>query len=198
MKRKRIWRSLASMAIVGAFVLQGGFALALEDLRVPMSSPGSTSSLIEQLSIYYGWFKEIGYNAKGYSVSGGEAAAVLALEKGQLPFYNTDDNLPLAIRPNSKIKIVASTRNKLLYWLVAGKHVKSYKDLPQKGARVGISSPTSSNVYVSLKLLQLNGIMNPRLIKVGGSSGRLAAVKAGKVDVGSLTLGAMMRSLQSW
>ncbi|MFQ5902648.1 MAG: hypothetical protein ACE5JO_03065, partial [Candidatus Binatia bacterium] len=39
-----------------------------------------------------------------------------------------------------------------------------------------------------------NGIKNPRLIKVGGSTGRLAAVKAGKVDVGSLTFGPMLKA----
>ena len=76
---------------------------------------------------------------------------------------------------------------------MGGKHVKSYKDLPRP-VKVGISSPTSGNVYVSLKLLQNAGIpeKDVRLIKVGGSSARLAGVKAGKIDVGSLTFGKML------
>jgi len=194
MNTKRIMRRFACLGFLAAFIMHTGFALALEDLRVPVASPTSLSSLAEQVAISQGMFKDIGYNAKIYSVSGGESAAVLALEKGKLPFFSTDDNIPLAIRPKSKIKIVAVTINKLSYYLAAAGRVKSYKDLPQKGIKVGISSPTSANVYVSLKLLEKNGIMNPRLIKVGGSTGRLAAVKANKVDVGSLTFGPMLRA----
>jgi len=197
MNTKRIMRGLACLGFLAAFIMPTGFALALEDLRVPVASPTSLSSLAEQVAISQGMFKDIGYNAKIYSVSGGESAAVLALEKGKLPFFSTDDNIPLAIRAKSKIKIVAVTINKLSYYLAAAGRVKSYKDLPQKGIKVGISSPTSANVYVSLKLLEKNGIMNPRLIKVGGSSGRLAAVKANKVDVGSLTFGPMLRAKAS-
>ena len=93
----------------------------------------------------------------------------------------------MAIRPGSKIRIVGTEVNTLPYWLVAGKHVKSYKDL-KRPVTVGISSPTSGNVYVSLKLLEAAGIptKDARLVKVGGSSARLAGVKAGKIDVGSL------------
>jgi ABC-type nitrate/sulfonate/bicarbonate transport system substrate-binding protein len=86
---------------------------------------------------------------------------------------------------------------KLPYFLAAAGKVKSYKDLPQEGTLVGISSPTSANVYVSLSLLDKNGIKNPRLIKVGGSTARLAAVKAGKVDVGSLTMGPMLKAKEA-
>ena len=194
MNKKRIKRGVACMGLLAVFVMPTGFALALEGLRVPVASPSSLSSLAEQVAIQQGMFKDIGYDARIYSVSGGESAAVLALEKGKLPFFSTDDNIPLAIRAKSKIKIVAVTINKLSYYLAASKMVKSYKDLPQKGIKVGISSPTSANVYVSLKLLEKNGIMKPRLIKVGGSTGRLAAVKAGKVDVGSLTFGPMLKA----
>ncbi|MFQ5916783.1 MAG: ABC transporter substrate-binding protein [Candidatus Binatia bacterium] len=194
MNKKRIKRGLACLGFLIAFIMHTGFGLALEDLRIPVASPTSLSSLAEQVAIHYGMFKDIGYNGKIYSVSGGESAAVLALEKGKLPFFSTDDNIPLAIRPKSKIKIVAVTINKLSYYLAASSKVKSYKDLPQKGIRVGISSPTSANVYVSLKLLEKNGIKKPRLIKVGGSTGRLAAVKAEKVDVGSLTFGPMLKA----
>ncbi len=182
------------MGFLAAFIMPTGVALALEDLRVPVASPTSLSSLAEQVAITQGMFKDIGYNARIYSVSGGESAAVLALEKGKLLFFGSDDNIPLAIRPKSKIKIVAVTINKLSYYLAAAGKIKSYKDLPQTGIKVGISSPTSANVYVSLKLLEKNGIKNARLIKVGGSSGRLAAVKANKVDVGSLTFGPMLRA----
>lgn len=194
MKTGKYLNGLAAFAVAAAFLLGGVRAFALEGLRVPVASPTSLTSLIESTAVYYGWFKEIGYDATIYSVSGGESAAVLALEKGDLPFFNTDDNLPLAIRPNSRIRIVASTMTKLPYFLAAAPHVKSYKDLPRDGIRIGISSPTSANVYVSLRLLEKNGIKNPRLIKVGGSTARLAAVKAGKVDVGSLTLGPMLRA----
>ena len=153
---------------------------------------------MEQVAIHKGWFNEIGYDAVVYSVSGGENAAVLALERGQLPFFGSDDNVPLAIRPGSNIRIVGNLTNTLPYWLVGGKDVKSFKDLPRP-VKVGISSPTSGNVYVSLKLLQANGISakDTRLIKVGGSSARLAGVKAGKIDVGSLTLGMMLRAREA-
>ncbi|MFQ5849970.1 MAG: ABC transporter substrate-binding protein [Candidatus Binatia bacterium] len=197
MKRKSFFCLSISSALLAALCLGVGSAPAQEKLRIPVAAPASTSSLVEQLAVYQGWFKELGYDARIYSVSGGESAAVLALEKGRLPFFNSDDNIALAIKPKSNIKVVASTRNKLLYYLVAGKHVKSYKDLPQTNIRVGISSPTSANVYVSLSLLEKNGIKNPRLIKVGGSSARLAAVKAGKVDVGSLTLGPMLKAKEA-
>ena len=65
--------------------------------------------------------------------------------------------------------------------------------------KVGISSPTSGNVYVSLKLLQSAGIpkKDVRLVKVGGSSARLAGVKAGKIDVGSLSFGMMLRAKEA-
>ena len=114
---------------------------------------------------------------------------------GQLPFFGSDDNIPLAIRPGSNIRVIGSEMNVLPYWLVAGKHVKSYKELPRP-VKVGISSPTSGNVYVSLKLLEAAGIpqKDTRLVKVGGSSARLAGVKGGKIDVGSLTFGMMLRA----
>ena len=173
-------------------------APALEKLRIPVALPSATTSLVEQLAIYKGWFKEIGYDAVVYSVSGGENAAVLALERGQLPFFGSDDNIPLAIRPGSNIRVVGTLMNTLPYWLVGGKHVKSYKDLPRP-VKVGISSPTSGNVYVSLKLLETAGIpaKDARLVKVGGSSARLAGVKAGKIDVGSLSFGMMLRAKEA-
>jgi ABC-type nitrate/sulfonate/bicarbonate transport system substrate-binding protein len=171
--RPKIAKGIA-VPLLGMVLLLGGPAWALEDLKIPVAQTSSTTSLVEQVVIHKGWFKEIGYNARVYSVSGGENAAVLALERGQLPFFGSDDNIALAIRKGSNIKIVGTSINTLPYWLVAGKHVKSYKDLPQKGVRVGISSPTSANVYVSLKLLQTHGITEPRLIKVGGSGARLA------------------------
>ncbi len=181
------------VALAVAGLLLGGHAFALEKLRIPVAQTSSTTSLVEQVAIHKGFFKDIGYDAKVYSVSGGENAAVLALERGQLPFFGSDDNIALAIRPGSNIRIVGTEVNTLPYWLVGGKHVKSYKDLPRP-VKVGISSPTSGNVYVSLKLLQNAGIpeKDVRLVKVGGSSARLAGVKAGKIDVGSLTFGKML------
>ena len=192
MKSRCIAKGIVA-AFAGAALLWGGPALAQEKLRIPVAQTNSTTALVEQVAIHKGWFKEIGYDARVYSVSGGEQAAVLALERGQLPFFGSDDNIPLAIRPGSNIRIVGTEVNTLPYWLVGGKHVKSYKDLPRP-VKVGISSPTSSNVYVSLKLLQANGIAekDTRLVKVGGSSARLAGVKAGKIDVGSLTFGKML------
>jgi len=187
-----------ALPLLGMVLFLGGTASALEDLRIPVAQTSSTTSLVEQVAIHKGWFKEIGYNARVYSVSGGENAAVLALERGQLPFFGSDDNIALAIRPGSNIKIVGTEVNTLPYWLVAGKHVKSYKDL-KRPVKVGISSPTSANVYVSLKLLEAHGIpkKDARLIKVGGSGARLAGVKAGKIDVGSLTFGKMLRAKES-
>ena len=166
-------------ALVGTVLVLGGQAMALEDLKIPVAQVNSTTSLVEQVAIHKGWFKDIGYNARVYSVSGGENAAVLALERGQLPFFGSDDNIALAIRKGSNIKIVGTEMNVLPYWLVAGRHIKSYKDL-KAPVKVGISSPTSANVYVSLKLLQAHGIpaKDARLIKVGGSGARLAGVKA--------------------
>ena len=194
MKHKRIAKGIAA-AFLGASLLWGGQVLAQEDLRIPVAMTSTTTALVEQTAIYKGFFKDIGYNARVYSVSGGENAAVLALERGQLPFFGSDDNIPLAIRPGSNIRVIGSEMNVLPYWLVAGKHVKSYKDLPRP-VKVGISSPTSGNVYVSLKLLEAAGIptKDVRLIKVGGSSARLAGVKGGKIDVGSLTFGMMLRA----
>ncbi len=185
-------------ALLGASLLFAGHALALEKLRIPVASPNSSTALVQQMGIYKGWFKEIGYDAAVYSVSGGENAAVLALERGQLPFFSSDDVVPLAIRPGSNIRVVGTLMNTLPYWLVGGKHVKSYKDLPRP-VKVGISSPTSGNVYVSLKLLETAGIhrKDVRLVKVGGSSARLAGVKAGKIDVGSLTFGNMLRAREA-
>ena len=197
MKHERIARGVAA-AFLGACLLWAGPALALEKLRIPVALPSSTTALVEQLAIYKGWFKEIGYDAAVYSVSGGENAAVLALERGQLPFFGSDDVVPLAIRPGSNIRVVGTLMNTLPYWLVGGKHVKSYKDLPRP-VKVGISSPTSGNVYVSLKLLETAGIKKEevRLVKVGGSSARLAGVKAGKIDVGSLSFGMMLRAKEA-
>ena len=194
MKPKRIAKGIAA-AFLGASLLWGGQVLAQEDLRIPVAMTSTTTALVEQVAIYKGFFKDIGYNARVYSVSGGENAAVLALERGQLPFFGSDDNIPLAIRKGSNIRVIGSEMNVLPYWLVAGKHVKSYKDLPRP-VKVGISSPTSGNVYVSLKLLEAAGIptKDARLIKVGGSSARLAGVKGGKIDVGSLTFGMMLRA----
>jgi ABC-type nitrate/sulfonate/bicarbonate transport system substrate-binding protein len=194
MKHKRIAKGIAA-AFLGASLLWGGQVLAQEDLRIPVAMTSTTTALVEQTAIYKGFFKDIGYNARVYSVSGGENAAVLALERGQLPFFGSDDNIPLAIRKGSNIRVIGSEMNVLPYWLVAGKHVKSYKDLPRP-VKVGISSPTSGNVYVSLKLLEAAGIptKDARLIKVGGSSARLAGVKGGKIDVGSLTFGMMLRA----
>jgi ABC-type nitrate/sulfonate/bicarbonate transport system substrate-binding protein len=197
MRVKKALRDFGGLAVLVAFLFTAGSAVALEKLRVPVASPTSLTSLIEHVAMYHGFFKDIGYDARIYSVSGGESAAVLALEKGQLPFFNSDDNFPLAIRPKSNIRVVANTMAKLPYFLAAGPDVKSYKDLPRDGIRVGISSPTSGNVYVSLILLEKNGIKNPRLLKVGGSTARLAAVKAGKVDVGSLTMGPMLKAKEA-
>ncbi len=196
--RRALVASGIAAALLGACLLYAGHALALEKLRIPVALPSSTTSLVEQLGIYKGWFKEIGYNAVVYSVSGGENAAVLALERGQLPFFGSDDVVPLAIRPGSNIRVVGTLMNTLPYWLVGGKHVKSYEDLPRP-VKVGISSPTSGNVYVSLKLLQNAGIpaKDVRLVKVGGSSARLAGVKAGKIDVGSLSFGMMLRAKEA-
>ncbi len=190
--RSRITKGIVT-ALLGAFLLWSGQALAQEKLRIPVAQTSATTSLVEQVAIHKGFFKDIGYDARVYSVSGGENAAVLALERGQLPFFGSDDNIALAIRPGSNIRIVGTELNTLPYWLVGGKHVKSYKDLPRP-VKVGISSPTSGNVYVSLKLLQNAGIpeKDVRLVKVGGSSARLAGVKAGKIDVGSLTFGKML------
>lgn len=194
-KQKKISWSIGVVAAALVF-LSFGHSVALEELKIPAASPTSLSSLVENVAIYKGFFKDIGYDAKMYSVSGGESAAVLALEKGLLPLFGTDDNIPLAIRPKSNIKVVGIGVGKLLYFLAAGPSVKSFKDLPKKNIRVGISSPTSANVFVSLALLEKNGIdiKSARLIKVGGSNARLAAVKAGKVDVGSLTLGPMLKA----
>ncbi len=192
MRAKSIAKGIATV-FLGASLLWSGQALAQEKLRIPVAQTNSTTALVEQVAIHKGFFKDIGYDARVYSVSGGENAAVLALERGQLPFFGSDDNIALAIRPGSNIRIVGTEMNTLPYWLVGGKHVKSYKDLPRP-VKVGISSPTSGNVYVSLKLLQNAGIpeKDVRLVKVGGSSARLAGVKAGKIDVGSLTFGKML------
>ena len=192
MRAKSIARVITA-ALLGASLLWGGQALALEKLRIPVAQTTATTSLVEQVAIHKGFFKDIGYDARVYSVSGGENAAVLALERGQLPFFGSDDNIALAIRPGSNIRIVGTELNTLPYWLVGGKNVKSYKDLPRP-VKVGISSPTSGNVYVSLKLLENAGIpeKDVRLVKVGGSTARLAGVKAGKIDVGSLTFGKML------
>ena len=194
MKSKRIAKGIAA-AVLGASLLWGGQVLAQEQLRIPVAMTSTTTALVEQTAIHKGFFKDIGYDARVYSVSGGENAAVLALERGQLPFFGSDDNIPLAIRPGSNIRVIGSEMNVLPYWLVAGKHVKSYKELPRP-VKVGISSPTSGNVYVSLKLLEAAGIpqKDTRLVKVGGSSARLAGVKGGKIDVGSLTFGMMLRA----
>ncbi len=194
MKSRHITKSIAA-AFLAAGLLFGGQALAMEDLRIPVAMTSTTTALVEQTAIHKGFFKDIGYNARVYSVSGGENAAVLALERGQLPFFGSDDNIPLAIRAGSNIRVIGSEMNVLPYWLVAGKHVKTYKDLPRP-VKVGISSPTSGNVYVSLKLLEAAGIpqKDTRLVKVGGSSARLAGVKGGKIDVGSLTFGMMLRA----
>ncbi len=197
MTSKRIAKIIVA-ALLGTGLLFAGHALALEKLRIPVASPNSSTALVQQVGIHKGWFKEIGYDAGVYSVSGGENAAVLALERGQLPFFSSDDVVPLAIRPSSNIRVVGTLMNTLPYWLVGGKHVKSYKDLPRP-VKVGISSPTSGNVYVSLKLLETAGIdrKDVRLVKVGGSSARLAGVKAGKIDVGSLTFGNMLRAREA-
>jgi len=198
--RKSHWTFGSVVTVMSALCMfLGSHALAQVELKIPAASPTSLSSLVENTAIYKGFFKDIGYDAKIYSVSGGESAAVLALEKGQLPVFGTDDNIPLAIRPKSNIKVVGIGVGKLLYFLAAGPAVKSFKDLPKNNIRIGISSPTSSNVFVSLSLLEKNGIniKTARLIKVGGSNARLAAVKAGKVDVGSLTLGPMLKAKDS-
>ena len=178
--------------LIGGLLVARPQVGAEEKLRIPVAAPASITSIVESVAVYRGWFKEIGYDAAIYSVSGGESAAVLALEKGDLPFFNTDDNIPQAIKPNSNIRLVASTLNKLPYYLISGPNVRSYKDLPRDGVLVGISSPTSANVFVSLALLEKQGIKNARLVKVGGSTARLASVKSGKVHVGSLDLGNML------
>lgn len=185
-------KKVLSVLLIIGLLSVGASVPAEEKLRIPVASPASITSIVESVAVYRGWFKEIGYDAAIYSVSGGESAAVLALEKGDLPFFNTDDNIPEAIKPGSDIRLVASTLNKLPYYLIAGAKVHSYKDLPKDGVIVGISSPTSANVFVSLALLEKQGIKNPRLVKVGGSVARLASVKAGKVHVGALDLGNML------
>lgn len=185
-------KKVLSVLLIIGLLSVGASVPAEQKLRIPVASPASITSIVESVAVYRGWFKEIGYDAAIYSVSGGESAAVLALEKGDLPFFNTDDNIPEAIKPGSDIRLVASTLNKLPYYLIAGAKVHSYKDLPKDGVIVGISSPTSANVFVSLALLEKQGIKNPRLVKVGGSVARLASVKAGKVHVGALDLGNML------
>ena len=169
-------------AFVGASMLWGGQVLAMEYLRIPVAMT-STTALVEQTAIYNSLFK-----AEVDPVLGGENAAVLALKRGQFPFFGSD-NVPPAIRPGSNIGVVGEM-NVLPHWDVTGAYVKSYKDLPQP-VKDGISSPTSGNVYVSPRLLEEAGIPQNynRLVKVGGSSERLAEV--GKIDVGSLTFGMM-------
>ncbi|MDP6560799.1 MAG: hypothetical protein QF619_11895, partial [Candidatus Binatia bacterium] len=108
MKAKRIWQGLGALIILMALAVLPGKTWALDALRIPVASPSSLSSLTEQVAIHRGFFKDIGYDAKIYSVSGGESAAVLSLEKGTIPFFGSDDNIPLAIRPKSNIKIVAT------------------------------------------------------------------------------------------
>src|SRR3990167_4354860 len=124
------------LLLIGGLLVARPQVGAEEKLRIPVAAPASITSIVESVAVYRGWFKEIGYDAAIYSVSGGESAAVLALEKGDLPFFNTDDNIPQAIKPNSNIRLVASTLNKLPYYLISGPNVRSYKDLPRDGVLV--------------------------------------------------------------
>ena len=108
MRAKSIAKGIAT-AFLGASLLWSGQTLALEKLRIPVAQTNATTSLVEQVAIHKGFFKDIGYDARVYSVSGGENAAVLALERGQLPFFGSDDNIALAIRPGSNIRIVGTS-----------------------------------------------------------------------------------------
>ena len=69
MRSKRITKGIVT-ALVGAGLLLGGQALAQEKLRIPVAQTNATTSLVEQVAIHKGFFKDIGYDARVYSVIG--------------------------------------------------------------------------------------------------------------------------------
>jgi NitT/TauT family transport system substrate-binding protein len=187
----RVRGSVRGLAIAGAFVLAFVAGAADAQQRKVAINFGLTYVPVGNGPVFsvpqaMGFWKEEGLDVE-VQLANGSGTALQQLIAGQV--VGTVGGVPPAmtlINKGAQIVTVASINSRNIYYPVAleSSSIKTIKDM--KGAKVGIVSASSSNVYWIKSMLQKHGL-NPEtditLVSVGSGPAALQALTSGRIDV---------------
>ncbi|MBI3014544.1 MAG: ABC transporter substrate-binding protein [Candidatus Tectomicrobia bacterium] len=128
-----------------------------------------------------GIFKKHGIEAELVFIEGGRVATQ-ALVAGEAPFVNIG-TIVQANLAGSDAVLVAASENTYAYSLITKPDVSKAQDL--KGTKLGVSgfgSASHNAMLIALKHLGLNPNRDVMILQTGGTSKRIAALKAGGID----------------
>lgn len=136
-----------------------------------------------------GFFRSAGLDAE-VDVIETVTNAVRAVSAGSINLQATcvPDAAITAIRKGAPVKIIGGVLDKPMYDLIAQKKYRTIKDL--KGTTLGVSTLTSGSTLLLETMMTANGLeaeKDYRLLAVGGTPSRMAAVKNGGVSATLVT-----------
>lgn len=165
-------------------------------LPLPPSAAVSTGKVVLALGtvppdltahqFYYalenGFYKDEGIDVQINPVNG-DLTAMRALAAGEADVAFTGIAAPLkAVEAGSRIRIISATVPQLDYLLIAQKDIPNVKSL--EGRNLGISQPGAVSHQVPKLMIEAAGgdPAKVRFVSVGGSSARILALVAKKID----------------
>jgi NitT/TauT family transport system substrate-binding protein len=177
-------------ALVMAMLIPGGGSIAAELRKVAINF-GLTYVPVGNAPVFsvpqaMGFWKEEGLDVQ-VQLANGSGSAMQQLIAGQVA--GSIGGVPPAmalINKGAQIITAASINSRNVYYPVAleSSAIKTVSDM--KGAKIGIVSASSSNVYWIKSLLQKHGL-NPdtdiTLVSVGSGPAALQALTSGRIDV---------------
>lgn len=156
-------------------------AQALRKIRIGSTTP-SLTTLPSEIAAKMGFFKEVGLNPEMITIRSADII-IKAHLTGELDYSTALPSLVAAAVRGLPIKVFGVMISKTTYVMVSHPGIESMKDL--RGKIIGVSSFGGASDYVVRVALTKAGL-DPKkdvtIIQVGGSSTRLAALRAGTVQ----------------
>ena len=160
-------------------------------LRLGATAATSTEKVIFALAKDAGILKKHNLELEVILITSGGTLAMQALVGNSLDLLTTGATPFLhGYLEGAEVKIIGGVNNRLAYTLVARGNIMTVAQL--KGKMVGITRFGSIDelaTKTALSQLGLNPKTDVRLIQIGGSANRLAALYSGAIDASSLASG---------
>ena len=183
--RRRIenpkWVGIFAIALTFAF--GGAVAQAQERVKFPVGVGTKTlgAGLI-WLGTKNGFFEEVGLDVQPILLRGTPIAVQALVGESLFVTMGSADAMVSAAVGGVDLVSVAGVINGLTQAIVAGKKIKSFKEL--RGTTVGVQSLASGATTVLKRIFKINGLDYPadyKMLAVGGGNFNLAALTSGQV-----------------
>jgi NitT/TauT family transport system substrate-binding protein len=182
---KKIIRSMIALLLIGALLLPGKSAFALDKVNVTLPSK-SFQFIIFPLAKERGYMKEEGIDLNVVVMA--STPGLQAVLAGEMDFTGSGSSALVAVaQSNAPLKTVLAVNDQVLQWLMVRSQHSAFKDLKNK--KIAVTGVAAAATFMLRKVAAKYGLdaKNDLTFLALPPGQRLPALQSGAVDAGLLS-----------